>query len=312
MSDIIFAFQTVFPLLVYMLVGMLVNRFQLADEQSLSKVNNLVFKIFIPMSIFRNIVNAEMGSVNMAPVLLYAVVGVFLMFLAAWAFFAWQEPNPKRRSVMIQNAFRSNFVLFGLPLTQMILGGKGSGVTEVLIAVVVPVFNVLAVFILQYYGEGKMNAKKLLVGIFTNPLIVSAIIALVYKAIFKSMPVFIDKPVSGMAAVATPLALIILGARFQFEQSKEYKSHIIIGIFSKLIIVPAIFIGVALLLGFRGEVIVSFLAISASPVAVASYSMAQGMGADYKLAGQLLVYNSLACSVTLFTFIYLLRSMQFI
>lgn len=312
MTDIVFAFETVFPLLVYMLVGMLVKYFHIAEESALAQMNNLVFKIFIPMSIARNIINAELGATNMAPVLLYAVVMVTVVFLLAWVYFAWQEPVLSRRSVMIQNAFRSNFVLFGLPLTQMILSGRGTGVTEVLIAVVVPLFNVYAVFILQYYGEGKMNVKSLIKGIFTNPLIVAAILSLIYKATFGTLPSFLEKPVHGMAQVATPLALIILGARFHFQQTVEFRKHIVLGVLTRLLVVPAVFLGLAVLLGFRGEVLVAFLAISASPVAVACYSMAQGMGADHRLAGQLLIYNSLLCSFSLFVFIFLLRTWAFI
>ena len=116
MENIIFSFQTVFPLLAYMLVGLLVKRTKIANEHALSQMNNIVFKILLPMSIFRNIVTADMSGVNMGPVLIYAVVAVFIIFLLAWAVFARWETDPKKKSVMIQNAFRSNFVLFGLLL----------------------------------------------------------------------------------------------------------------------------------------------------------------------------------------------------
>ncbi|MGI6325717.1 MAG: AEC family transporter [Saccharofermentanales bacterium] len=312
MENIIFSFQTVFPLLAYMLVGLLVKRTKIANEHALSQMNNIVFKILLPMSIFRNIVTADMSGVNMGPVLIYAVVAVFIIFLLAWAVFARWETDPKKKSVMIQNAFRSNFVLFGLPLTQMILGGKGSGVTEILIAVVVPFFNVLAVFILQYYNESKMNFKSLIIGMLTNPLIVSSLIALLYKFTLKSIPVFLETTVNGLASAATPLALIVLGSRFEFKESVRYKKYLVAGVLSRLIIVPVIFLGGAILLGFRGETLIAYIAVSASPVAVASYAMSQGANADYKLAGQLLVYNSVFCSVSLFFIIYLLRSFQFI
>lgn len=308
MNDILFAFQTVFPLLVYMLVGFFIKEKKWMSDSTMSQMNNLVFKIFIPMSILRNITRADMAGVNMWPIILYALLAVLLIFLLAWGFFIWFEPDKKRRSVLIQNTFRSNFVLFGLPLSQMILSGVGSGVTEVLIAFVVPWFNVLAVFILQYYGEGKMSPKKLIKGILTNPLIFASIVALIYKAVFGTLPVFLDKPVQGLAQVATPLALIILGARFEFKQSRQYRKQITVGVLLRLVIVPLMVVGGAVLLGYRGEVLVAYLALSASPVAVASYSMAQAMGADYELAGQLLLYTSLLCSLSLFIFIYVLRA----
>lgn len=312
MQDLLFAFQTVFPLLVYMLVGVFIKKTKMADPKALGQVNTLIFKIFIPMSIFKNIMGADMSGVNMGPILAYAAGMVSLLFLVFWIFYHFWEPDRRKRSVLIQNAIRSNFVLFGLPLSQMILGGVTSGVTEVLIAVIVPLFNVYAVIALQVYGEKKANPLNILKGILTNPMIMSSLFALLVKFTIGPLPDFLMRPVSGMAAISSPLALVILGLRFDFRASARYKKQLFMGVFNRLILTPVLFLGGAILLGFRGEVLVAYLALSASPVAVASYAMAQEMGADDELAGQLLAYNSALCSLTLFFFIFILKTFSLI
>lgn len=304
MQTLILAFSNVFPMLAYMLIGMGVRRFKLLSTGSLKEINGLVFTLLIPASIFINIYNSEFGSVKTGPVLLYGAGSVLLIAALAWLFYSRVEPLRARRGVLIQNAFRSNFVLFGLPLGQLLLGGRpSSGVTEILIAVIVPLFNILAVLVLQYYGESKADFKSVFLGILKNPLIIAAVAGLLFKSTGLTLPRPLYVPLSGLAGAATPLALIVLGGQFNFAKSKDILPQLIMGVSHRLLITPAIGLGGAILLGFRGEVLIAYLTMFASPVAVASYTMAQQMNADHELAGQLLVYSSLFSCLSLFLII---------
>ena len=306
MDTLLLAFSTVFPMLAYMLIGMGIKRLSWLSERSLKELNGLVFKVLLPASIFNNIYKSEFGNINPGPVLLYAVLALLAVTAIAWAFYARTEPLRRRRSVLIQNAFRSNFVLFGLPLSQLLMQGRTSnGITEILIAVIVPIFNILSVFVLQYYGEEKADFKSVLTGIAKNPLIIAAVAGLLFKATGLSLPKPVTVPLGGLAGAATPLALIVLGGQFSFKRSRAFVPQLIMGVSHRLLITPALALGGAVLLGFRGEVLIAYLSMFASPVAVASYTMSQQMNADHELAGQLLVYTSLLSSVTLFFIIAL-------
>lgn len=313
MQTLILAFGTVFPMLVYMLIGMGVKKIKLLQSGSLKELNRLVFRVLLPCSIFNNIYRSELGGIRVGPVLLYALSAVLGIFFLAWFVFARIEDQRSRRAVLIQNAFRSNFVLFGLPLGQLLMEGRASnGITEILIATIVPLFNVLAVFILQYYGEKKADFKTVFLGILQNPLIIAAAAGLLFKLSGLTLPRPLTVPLNGLAASATPLALIVLGAQFSFARSRHLLPQLIMGVSSRLIITPALALGGALLLGFRGEVIISYISMFASPAAVASFTMAQEMKADDELAGQILVYTSLLSCLSLFVIIALFTHWGFI
>ena len=62
------------------------------------------------------------------------------------------------------------------------------------------------------------------------------------------------------------------------------------------------------MLGIRGVELFLILAVYATPVATASYPMAQNMGGDGELAGQMVVISTVASVGTLFLWIFLLNS----
>lgn len=77
---------------------------------------------------------------------------------------------------MIQGMFRSNFILYGLPVTASLFGDENVGTASMLIAFVVPLYNVLSVVVLEWYADRQIHPKKILKGIVTNPLILGALL----------------------------------------------------------------------------------------------------------------------------------------
>lgn len=312
MDSIVFAFNGVFPILVYMTLGYLSRRLKMADVYTYTQMNSLVFKVFLPILIYINIYHSNILTMPLGGPIAYAIGATLVIFFASWALFARVEPIPRRRGVMIQAMFRSNYVLFGVPLVVSLLPDGGSGLTEILIAIVIPMYNLLAVFILQYYSKESMSLKGLVAGIFKNPLIIASILGILTLILQLDLPIIVESTLSRLGQVATPLALFVLGGQFFFSETRGYLRHLLIAVSSRLIIVPLIFISLAVLAGLRGEVLVSYLALFGGPVAVSSYTMTQQMDAEHELAGQILVYTSIFCLVTLFIFIAVMRQVGLI
>ncbi len=313
MENLILSFTSIFPLVSYLLVGYLVRRSNIVDERARKQVNNLIFRLFLPLSLFMNVYNSSFdGDQNLGPVVLYAVGTVLLVYAVSWFYYSRVMKERKEVAVMVQNAFRSNYILFGMSLSSALMAGGGQGITGILVTVQVPLFNILAVIVLQYYSDGKASWAKLAKGIVTNPFVVAAALAFLLKLLPGRMPDFLQKPLNGMAGISTPLAMIILGAEFNFRRSGLYAKQIVSGVVTRLVLVPALALGGAILLGFRGETLIAYLSLFASPVAVSSYSMAQQMGSADELAGQLLVYSTGFCGLTLFLWIFFLKQMALI
>ena len=213
------------------------------------------------------------------------------------------------RGVMLQGFFRSNFAILGLPLIDSICKGNSGGLTSVMVAVVVPLFNGLAVVALERFREGndRLDVWKLVKGVLSNPLIIGCSIALVFLLTGIKLPFVIEKSLKDIGSVATPLAIIVLGAGFEFSAIKGMAFEIATVVITRLVIVPIVTLIPAALLGFRGEALACLLIAFGSAVAVSSYSMAKQMDGDETLAAQVIVFSSVFCMFTLFMWIFVLN-----
>ena len=285
MESLILSLNVVLPLLFLILVGQGVRRLKLCDERTLKQMNQLVFKLFLPCTLFNNILSTDLKTV-LQQLLMYAAVCVLIACGAGWLVMPRITADPRKQGVMIMNTYRSNAVLFGMPIVQLIYGDSQLGVMSMLIAVIVPLFNILSVIVLESFRGGKARLSRLVGGIVTNPLIIASALGLL--CLFSGVHLWkpIASVIGDMGKVSTPLALIILGAGFQPEHVADNQKELIASVSARLIWTPLAALGCAVLLGIRGVALVSLLAIFASPNAVSSYSMAEGMGSDSELASQ--------------------------
>jgi predicted permease len=254
---------------------------------------------------------------------IYAVIiilAVFLVMLPVTVLFCKRKSS---RGALLQASFRSNYALIGLPLAQSLFGTEGVIVATLLSAVTIPLYNVLAVISLSVFKNdgSKISVKGILLGIVKNPLILSVLsglIALGIRGVFVNCGIDFRltdiKPIytvlGYLSGLATPLALLVLGAQFEFSAVAALKREIILGTMVRIFIVPLFGVGIAYLFlrnSFGGAHFAAFVALFATPVAVSSVPMAQEMDADAILAGQLVVWTTLFSTLSVFTASFLLR-----
>ncbi len=306
----------VFPIFVLLTLGFFVKKVNILDAPSAKKLNKLIFDIFLPVSIFKSVYESEFSKVFDKKLIIYSVLSViccFLLLLLLTGFFVKKEES---RGVLIQGIFRSNFLIFGVPVAESLFAdGSLSGKAAVMVAIVVPVYNVLAVFCLEALSGKKSNVRKMVMNIIKNPLIIGSVcgfLGLFLKQAGILVPGLLYGSVKQVASIATPLALIALGASLDFATVKGNASYIVWGVLSKLCLAPLLFITAGILMGFRDRELAILLAMYASPAAVSSYTMAQQMGADEQLAGHLVVFGTAISVITVFLWVTVLTYFGFI
>lgn len=291
--------------------GKLARKTNLLTSESTDRLNALVFKIFLPGSIFKNVYNSSVSDVFDKKLIAFGIISVTLCFLLLILLTSGCK-NRKSRGVLIQGIYRSNFLIFGLPVAESFYpDGSLSGKASVLIAIIVPLFNGLAVIALEMFKENKQSGMKTFLNILKNPLIIGSalgFVALFLKEAGFLLPDAVYKTVSDLSAAATPLALIALGASLDFSKIKGESKYLIWGLLGKLVLSPAVFIGAAALLGFRDRELAIILSMFASPASVSSYTMAQQMGADDDLAAELVVIGTAVSLITVFLWVSLIAS----
>ncbi len=324
MDSFIFALSAVAPIVIMVAIGYFLKRIGWISADFAKVANKLVFRVFMPVMLFVKIYGMnDLSGIDITFVG-YALAAVFIAFLLSIPASVIVARKKNRRGVLIQAAIRSGYSLIGIPLAKE-LGGNDAEAAAVLIsAAVIPLFNVLAVISLTAIGnesKERVSIKKIIVDIIKNPLIVGIALGLVtvgIRAVFVKYgigfrltdiaPAF--KALEYLSALAIPLALLVLGAQFELSAVGELKREIIFGVLARTVIVPALSLGVAYIFfrnRFSAAYFATFVSLFATPVAVPSVPMVQEMGGDVTLAGQLVVWSTLASGFTVFLFTFLLR-----
>lgn len=311
MENIILAFKVVFPILVYISLGYFFKSIKLYDTKGIKVVNDLVFKLFLPCLLFYNIYTTKVDEILNIPFIIYAISFVVIMFIILMVTVPFFIRDNSKCGVFIQGIFRSNFVLFGLPVSTTLLSEGNAGLTSLSIAFIVPLYNVLAVICLERFRKNKVNFWAIIKGILKNPLIIASALGVVFLVLDIKMPDFCSNVVRDLSRVATPLALVGLGGSFTFSAIKGNTLKLMFLLLFKLLIVPftAIFLG-AYVFGFEGAAIVTLISAFASPTAVSSFTMAQSMGGDSDLAAQTVVFTSVFSILTVFFIVAVTKSLN--
>ena len=312
MENLIISLNVVLPLFFLITLGYVLKKIGMYDAVTLKTINKLVFKVFLPVYLFHSIYSTDLSAAFDIKVITFAVIGILLWFLLLMFIVPLLEKDNAKRGVMVQAMFRSNFVLFGLPVAISLCGEDRIGTTSLLLGIIIPIYNVLAVITLEIFRGGKPNFKKIVTGIVTNPLIIASLLGVIVYALKIDLPYAIEKTVVDIGKVATPLALIALGGEFQFHKIKGDIKQLLISVVGKLIISPLFMIIAGILLGFRNEILVPILLMSGAPTAVSSYTMAQQMGGDSELAGEIVVFTTGISIVTIFIWVFVLKQFSFI
>lgn len=330
MDSLLFAINAVSPIILMVAIGYFLKKIGFMNADFSKKANKLVFRVFLPVKLFLNVYGINSSASLNLNYVVYALIALIVVFLLAIPTVILITKKKRCRGALLQGIFRSNYALIGIPLAAELFGAEGEVVATLLSAFIVPAFNILAVIGLSIFNnEGeKPNFKKMLLGILKNPLIIGIAAGLVAFGIRTTLANHgftldindadindapaIWKTVGYLADIAAPLALLVLGAQFEFSAIPSLKKEIISGVILRSLIVPILCVGAAYLLfkdneSFGGAQFAALVAAFCTPVAVSSVPMAQEMGADAELAGQLVVFTTISSAITVFSASFLLK-----
>jgi predicted permease len=310
-DNLIVSLNVVLPMFLMMLLGYLMCRIRLADENFMNKLSAVTFRIFLPLLLFINLYNADHTAITDWPLILFSAAGIILSYAITWIGVALIEKDNDKRGVMIQGIFRSNTAIFGMPVLFGLFGDAGVAYVSAMMLVITPLFNTGSVFIFSAYSEKRVSIKHSMIAVMKNPLIIGT--GLGVLALFSGIrfPTFLERTVTDLSRVATPLAIIALGGTFSFKSIVKAKRQLVIAMVGRLLVIPLIFLPIGIALGMRDVRLAALVTVFASPTAVSSFVVAKQAGADAQLAGNIVVFTSIASIATVFLFIFLLRQLGF-
>jgi len=310
LSDLIFSFNAVIPIFLVMLLGLVVRRLNIVDKSATRQMNALVFKVALPIMLFKIVYGSDYSQMLDRKFMLFLIFSVIAFFFVCWLIAVRLIDDDKKKGAFIQGCFRGNYAILGIALSAELLGFTPTiAITGVII--IVPLFNILSVIILTIYGEQKFESKNIIIAIaksvVTNPLVISIFVGIVFTLLNIEIIPLLNTPLSMVSSLATPFALLVIGASLDFSQAKERLKYTVVASVLKLIVMPLIFIPPAIWAGISTEGIVVLFVLYAAPTAIVSYAMAAHMGTDEHLASNIVLLTSLVSILTYTIGVYILR-----
>lgn len=308
LENFLVAVNAVTPLFLLMFVGVFIKWQKLLSETELKHLNKMIFTVFFCAMLFCNLYKTDFHQTFQPSLLIFAFTGVIFCFITAIIVVFYCVKANTTRGAMIQAIFRSNFIILGIPMVANVYGPENIGITSMLIAVVVPLYNVLSVIILETLRGSSFKLMPILIGICKNPMIIGGVVGLTLNLLGVTVPNVLLKPISQISAATSPMALIVLGASVSLSTMPKNISHLIWTVLGRLIIVPCIILPLAVLMGFRGVEFLSLIAVFCTPTAVVSFAIAQQMNSDADLAGSAVVCSTLLSCFTLVMWIFISKT----
>ena len=314
LENLAYCLNATAPIFLLMLLGLVFRRLGFFSQAFADKLNDFVFKVGLPVMLFKDLVESDFFTVWDGPFVLFCFLATLgsILLTAALSLFCRERPL---RGEFIQVGYRSSIALLGAAFLENLYGTAGAA--SLVIIGAVPLYNVAAVTVLsltspQQSGLNQAALKKALKGIVTNPIILGIAAGLVWTLLDIPQPQILQKTVSSLSATATPLGLRALGASFDLKKALGRWKPAFAATAVKLVLLAALFLPIAVAMGVRDDKLVAALAMLASPTTVSSFVMARSMGHEGTLTASTVMLTTFFSILTLTLWLYLLRTLGLI
>ena len=303
-SIVSLAFRAVFPLLCLMLAGIVLRGKGMICDGTIRQLNAISTKFFIPCLLFNNVYNADLRTAFDFPVFLLEL-GCVLLISAALYFLVPRVVKDRKKQFSISCClYWPNCTMFGLPILTSLCGSEGMQIGTIMIVTIAPLFSAgSVVFLEKYRSGGALRAATLLRRVFANPMLWGSVLGISCNLLGVALPGVMLSPIASIANVATPLALICLGAFCQWDAVLRLLRPALAACAVKLFAIPLFALALGYVCGCRGLQLLGLLVIFASPCAVSTFSIADSEFADCALSALLVSFTSLLSIVSYFLWI---------
>ena len=313
-DNIIFTGNVVAPVFLLVALGYFVKRIGVINENFVEVTSRFVYSVSLPALVFINIVEIDLSEAIDFNQIIYIYSATLVSFFLIWLISIPFIKEGKNLSVFVQGAYRSNFAIVGFAIVSKLFGNFALGKAALVLAFILPLYNILAVIILTVplRKERKLNLKNTLYEIMFNPLIVALVVGLIFSYFKIIIPSVINSTVGFLSELALPLALVGIGGSLNLQNIKKASGLAFTSSAIKVILVPVILTLGAYHFGFRELDLGIMFVLFASPTAIVSFIMAEAMGANSKLAGNIVLISTIASVFTIAAGIVILKELSLI
>jgi hypothetical protein len=288
--------DNLFPVFALLLFGHLLKRIGITHDAFLMTADKLIYFVFFPLLLFWKIGGAaseRIGDPGLYKAAICAVISIYILsslYIKIFRVGAFQAGS------FSQSCYRFNTYI-GMAVILSALGEDGARQFSILIGIVIPLINVLAVSTLSWFAVEKLSLQKRLSltikALLTNPLIIACVAGIAYWKWIGGFPVFLDNTFRLASYVTLPLALLSIGGVLTLGGIKNHFKLSLVACVFKLIILP---LSGYLFLKTFGTAGISFkvgMVYFTLPTSTALYVLSAQLKSDTRLASAVIALSTL-------------------
>lgn len=316
MENFIYSINVTMPIFLVMVIGYILKQIGMLNDNFVTVANKFNFKVTLPFMLFKDIAGVDIKAVFDIKYVLFCAIVSTICFWVVWGTAKLLVREKTIRGAFVQSSFRGSAAVMGLAFIQNIYGSSAMG--PLMIVSAVPLYNIFSVIVLTFEANDSTNIDKKAkirqagMNICKNPIILSILAGLIVGLLGIQFPTLVNKTISNVAQMATPLALITIGAGFEGRKALAKIAPTMAASMIKLVLQPLVFLPVAAWMGFSGEKMIAILIMLASPTTPSCYIMAKSMNNDEVLTASVIVTTTLMAAFTLTGWIFLLKTLGYI
>jgi len=316
MENFIYSINVTMPIFLVMVIGYILKQIGMLNDNFVTVANKFNFKVTLPFMLFKDIAGVDIKAVFDIKYVLFCAIVSTICFWVVWGTAKLLVRDKTIRGAFVQSSFRGSAAVMGLAFIQNIYGSSAMG--PLMIVSAVPLYNIFSVIVLTFEAndstgiDKKAKIRQAGINICKNPIILSILAGLIVGLLGIQFPTLVNKMVSNVAQMATPLALITIGAGFEGRKALAKIAPTMAASTIKLVLQPLVFLPVAAWMGFSGEKMIAILIMLASPTTPSCYIMAKSMNNDEVLTASVIVTTTLMAAFTLTGWIFLLKTLGYI
>lgn len=302
--------NTLGPVFIVILLGVALTRFRFLDVQAARLMNRCCYWIGLPCLLILKIGTAELAggsardttiTVLAATVALMAIAGI-----VGWL----MRLKPRSLATFVHVGFRGNQAYVGLPVVYYgFLGtsyeGEAEAVASIALAVVVVLYNIVAVVIhlLSTHRFGWQAVGRVLLKLVTNPILLACVVGLAWlrwghgQGI--AIPLMINRTMTLLGQFALPMALLSVGATLGATSVTGMPRAAFVAALLKTVVGPLVAFGVARAMGVGAMETGVACILLGTPSAVVAYVLTEQLDGDGPLAAATIVASVVLCAATL-------------
>lgn len=313
-DNFLFSLSSALPILFVMIIGYYLKRRAIINDHFVKAANMLVFNIALPVKIFSDVYSTSFEEYFDIRFVMFIIIGTIVSVMISWVMGALLIKDKNKLGAFIQGSFRGNFLYIGLSLMENVTGSIGLK-APLVIALIIPLYNILAIVVLSFLEVDRKSGVDLggiVKNIIRNPMIIAVAMGMLVSRFGLDLPLIMTRTMSYFEVVATPLALIAIGASFKFGNMKGNFKTALLASSLKLIFLPALAVISAIAMGFGNEDVFLIYILFGVPTATISYVVTVVMKGDHDLASNIIMVSTLLSNVSMTLYVFIFKTMGFL